>query len=211
MPLPCRRRGLDEQLRAFAGLDLLLQRPRNRMPIGLHALGMRLEHAQRLLGIASVGGTAGVGQRHAQCALVVLGHAVVGGAGLGVAPCLVGQKRPVEAQIILGPVGLLGRVEEGQRLLGFVLRLIEPGAGQRARQLTDGIGAGRLEVLVGRLVALRLEVGQAQERVRHAVRRLRQSAPRQLLAARPVALHQLHQERLLHQHVVAGSSTSASR
>ena len=59
----------------------------------------------------------------------------------------------MKAQIVLGPVWLLGRIEKGERLLGLVLRLVEPGPSQRARQLADRVGAGRLEVLVGRFEA----------------------------------------------------------
>ena len=78
--------GVDEQVRALAGLDLVLQRPRNRVAVVLGALGVRLEHAQRQLGIAAVGRVPRVGEGYAQRALVVLGDALVGGARLGAAP-----------------------------------------------------------------------------------------------------------------------------
>ena len=57
------------------------------------------------------------------------------------------------AQVVLRPVRLLGSLEHGERLLRLALRLIEPGPGQRAGQLADRIGAGRLEVLIGRRIA----------------------------------------------------------
>ena len=145
------------------------------------------------------------GKRHAQRALIVLGNALVGGARLGLATGLVGEQRAMIAQIVLRPVRLLRRFEDGKRLLGLALRLIQPGPRQGAGQLADGIGAGRLEMLVRRLVALRLELDQPHERVRRAMRGLHlDQLARQLLGTSPVALDELHQERLLGQHVVAG-------
>ena len=158
------------------------------MPVALGPLEVRLEHAQRQLGIAGVGGVPGVGERDAQRALVVLGHALVGGARLGAAPGRVGDQRAMVAQVVLRPVRLLRRVEKTERLLGLVLRLVEPGPRQRAGQLADRVGAGRLEVLVGFRVAPRLEVDEPQEGVGGAMRGLRlRRARAPALRARPVA------------------------
>ena len=139
---PCGGRG-DEQVRALAGFDLVLQRAGDGMAVALGPLEVRLEEAQRQLGIAGVGRMPRVGERDAQRALVVLGYALVGGARLGAASGLIGEQRAMIAQVVLRPVRrLLGRIEDGQRLLGLVLRPIEPGARQRARQLADGVAVG---------------------------------------------------------------------
>ena len=77
---------------------------------------VRLEEAQRQLLIPDMTGGTGVGERDAQCALIILGDALIGGARLRGAPRLIAQQRPVIAQVVLRPVRLLGQVEEGERL-----------------------------------------------------------------------------------------------
>jgi hypothetical protein len=104
-------RARDKQLRALAGFDLGLQGPRDRMSIALDPLEVRLEQAQRQLGIAAAGGVPRIGEGDAQRALVVLGDLFVGGAGFGAASGLVGQQRAMVAQVVLRPVRLLRRLE----------------------------------------------------------------------------------------------------
>ncbi len=133
------------------------QGPRAGMPFAFGPLEMRVEDALRQLCIAGMAGVAGVGQRDAQRALVVLGDALVGGARLRGAAGDIGNQGAMIAQEVRRPIRQLLAVQEIERLLGLVLRLINPGARQRARQFADRMAARLLEMIFGFLVAALLE------------------------------------------------------
>ena len=136
----------DEQVRAFAGFDLLLQRTGDGMAVALGLLEVRLEQAQRQLGIAAVGRVPRVGEGDAQRALVVLGNALVGGARLGAASGLSRSAARDDSADSTAPIpALLGRIEERPAPPGSCPAPVEPGAGQRARQLADGIALAALK------------------------------------------------------------------
>ena len=166
---------------------------------------MCVENALRQFRIAGMAGMAGEGERDAQRPLVVLGDALVGGAGLRGAAGDVADQGAMIAQEVQRPVRQLLPVQESERLLGLVLRLINPGARQRARQFADRMAARLQEVVFGFLVAARLEGGQPQECARGAMRGLcLDELARQDLHARPVAFAGFHLECVLDQHFVVG-------
>ena len=146
-----------------------------------------------------------VGQRDAQRALVVLGYPLVGCARFRRAAGDIGDQRTMIAQEVRRPIRQILAVQKLERFLGFILRLIDPGARQRARQFADRVAARLGEVIFGLLVATSLEGRQPQECARRAVGGLRRDQlARQGLHAGPVAFAGFHLERLFDQHVVVG-------
>ena len=153
----------------------------------------------------ALAGVAGVGQRDAQRALVVLGYALIGGARFRRAAGDIGNQRAMIAQEVRRPVRQLLPVQQLERFVGFVLRLIDPGARQRARQFADRVAARLVEVIFGFLVAARLEGREPQECARGAVGGLRRDQlARQRLHAGPVAFAGFHLERVFDQHFIVG-------
>src|SRR5262249_45258831 len=157
----------------------------HRMGFGVAPIDVRLENSERQLQIAVVGGVARESKSNARSFLVVLGYALIGNPRFSTPSRLVGEQSAMVAELVLGPLGLIGRFERAQRVLGFILRLQDPSARQRIDQLTDCCGSGRLKMLLGSAITLRSEVSETHQRMRNAVRRCTvQDVARQSLGAR---------------------------
>src|SRR5690349_10797629 len=107
------------------------------------------------------------------------------------------------AQIELRPVGLLRQIERLLRTGRITCCETGPRDSDSARQLSDRIFRSSLEMVLCLREVARLEGGDAEQKLRHAMRLMR---ARKLLCERnglrPVSRHGLHLEGLLKQYLV---------